>query len=57
MLYQVDKNARATATLRLAYLEKYMSADKGYVNDVSAKALAYQIVKQRCWRKSCRSTR
>jgi diguanylate cyclase (GGDEF)-like protein len=30
----------------LAYHEKYMAADKGYLDDVSAKALAYQIVKQ-----------
>jgi diguanylate cyclase (GGDEF)-like protein len=30
----------------LAYHERYMSADKGYLNEVSAKALAYQTVKQ-----------
>jgi diguanylate cyclase (GGDEF)-like protein len=30
----------------LAYLEKYMAADKAYLDDVSAKALAYQMVKQ-----------
>ena len=30
----------------LAYHERYMGADKGYLNDVSAKALAYQTVKQ-----------
>ena len=30
----------------LAYHEKYMAADKGYLNEVSAKALAYQTVKQ-----------
>ena len=31
----------------LAYHERYMGADKGYLSDVSAKALAYQIVSQR----------
>jgi diguanylate cyclase (GGDEF)-like protein len=30
----------------LAYHKKFMEADKGYLNDVSAKVLAYQIVKQ-----------
>jgi diguanylate cyclase (GGDEF)-like protein len=30
----------------LAYHEKYMVADKGYLNDVSARALAYETVKQ-----------
>jgi diguanylate cyclase (GGDEF)-like protein len=30
----------------LAYHEKYMAADKGYLTEVSAEALAYQTVKQ-----------
>lgn len=30
----------------LAFHERYMDADKGYLNEVSAKALAYQTVKQ-----------
>ena len=30
----------------LAYHVKYMAADKGYLDDVSAKALAYQVVSQ-----------
>jgi len=30
----------------LAYHEKYMAADKGYLNVISAKALAYETVKQ-----------
>jgi diguanylate cyclase (GGDEF)-like protein len=30
----------------LAYHEKYMAADKGYLNELSTKALAYQMVKQ-----------
>lgn len=30
----------------LAYHEKYMAADKGYLDEVSAKALAFQVVNQ-----------
>jgi len=30
----------------LGYYEKYAAADKGYLNDVSARALAYQMVRQ-----------
>jgi diguanylate cyclase (GGDEF)-like protein len=30
----------------LAYLEKFAVADKGYLNDTSARALAYQMVRQ-----------
>lgn len=30
----------------LAYQEQYMAADKAYLNDVSARALAYQLVRQ-----------
>ncbi|WP_243042816.1 tetratricopeptide repeat-containing diguanylate cyclase [Dyella sedimenti] len=30
----------------LAYHEKYMAADKGYLNDVTAGALAYETIKQ-----------
>jgi len=45
-LYEVEKS-EGDAAAALAYHEDYMTADKGYVNDVSAKALAYQIVKQR----------
>ncbi|MBB6188616.1 GGDEF domain-containing protein [Rhodanobacter sp. MP7CTX1] len=30
----------------LTYHEKYMTADKGYLNDVGARALAYETVKQ-----------
>ncbi|RDD83718.1 GGDEF domain-containing protein [Dyella tabacisoli] len=45
LLFRIEKqqgNFRAA----LAYHEKYLAADKGYLNDVSAKTLAYQIVKQ-----------
>lgn len=45
VLYLIEAqqgNARAA----LAYHEKYMMVDKGYLNDVRARALAYQTVKQ-----------
>jgi diguanylate cyclase (GGDEF)-like protein len=45
VLYLVDKKQGNLAEA-LAYHEKYMDADKGYLNGVSAKALAYQMVKQ-----------
>lgn len=46
ILYEVEKG-EGHIDLALAYHENYMAADKGYVNDVTTKALAYQIVKQR----------
>lgn len=46
ILYEVEKS-QGHVDVALAYHENYMAADKGYVNDVTAKALAYQIVKQR----------
>ena len=45
VLYQAEKK-QGNLNGSLAYLEDYMAADKGYLNDVSAKALAYQTVKQ-----------
>ena len=45
VLYQAEKK-QGDLNEALAYLENYMAADKGYLNDVSAKALAYQTVKQ-----------
>jgi diguanylate cyclase (GGDEF) domain len=45
VLYQVEKK-QGNLSEALAYFENYMIADKGYLNDVSAKALAYQTVKQ-----------
>jgi diguanylate cyclase (GGDEF)-like protein len=45
VLYQVESqqgNVRAA----LAYHEKFMEADKGYLNDIRARAIAYQTVKQ-----------
>jgi diguanylate cyclase (GGDEF)-like protein len=46
VLYQIEKKHGALGAA-LAYHEKYMAADKGYLTDISARALAYQIVKQR----------
>jgi diguanylate cyclase (GGDEF)-like protein len=37
---------RGDMVAALAFLEKYMTADKGYLTEVSAKALAYQTVAQ-----------
>ena len=45
VLYQAEKK-QGHLDAALAYLEKYMAADKGYLTDVSTKALAYQTVKQ-----------
>lgn len=45
VLYQVSRQ-QGDATAALAYHEKYMAADKGYLDEVSAKALAFQIVNQ-----------
>jgi len=45
VLYRIEK-ARGNFQSALEWHEKYLQADKGYLNDVSAKALAYQTVKQ-----------
>jgi diguanylate cyclase (GGDEF)-like protein len=45
VLYEVSKQQGAYADA-LAYHEKYAAADKGYLNDTSARALAYQMVSQ-----------
>lgn len=45
ILYLIEKRLGNMATA-LAYHEQYMVADKGFLNAVSAKALAYQRVKQ-----------
>lgn len=45
VLYQASRR-RGDLKAALAYHEKYMAADKAYLDDVSAKALAYQMVKQ-----------
>jgi diguanylate cyclase (GGDEF)-like protein len=45
VLYEVDKKA-GDSNGALANLEKYVAAHDGYLSRLSAKALAYQIVKQ-----------
>jgi diguanylate cyclase (GGDEF)-like protein len=45
ILYQVAKQQGDVASA-LAYHEKYMTADKGHLDEVSAKALAFQTVQQ-----------
>ncbi|SEI42533.1 GGDEF domain-containing protein [Frateuria terrea] len=45
LLYRIEQKA-GHYQAALAFLEKYMAADKAYLDDVSAKALAYQMVKQ-----------
>ena len=46
VLYRVAKQQGDDAAA-LAWHEKYAAADKAYLNDVSARALAYQMVHQR----------
>jgi diguanylate cyclase (GGDEF)-like protein len=46
VLYQVAKR-QGDDSAALAYHEKYAAADKGYLNDISARTLAYQMVHQR----------
>jgi diguanylate cyclase (GGDEF)-like protein len=45
ILYQSAKQ-QGDATSALTYHEKYMAADKGYLDEVGAKALAFQTVQQ-----------
>lgn len=45
VLYRVEKK-RGNAATALAYYEHYVAQDKGYLDDVSARALAYQVVQQ-----------
>lgn len=45
VLYEVERSLGNTEAA-LAYHEKYMAADKAYLNDVSARSLAFQIVDQ-----------
>jgi diguanylate cyclase (GGDEF)-like protein len=45
VLYQIQKK-QGDLDAALIYHEKYMAADKGYLNEVSAKALAFQVVNQ-----------
>jgi len=45
LLYLIEKK-QGDLEAALSYHEKYMAANKGYLNDVSAKALAFQTVRQ-----------
>ncbi len=45
LLYLIAEK-QGDAVTALTYHKEYMAADKGYLNEVSAKALAYQIVNQ-----------
>ena len=45
LLYEIER-ARGHLAAALEYHEKYTAADKAYLDDVSARSLAYQIVKQ-----------
>lgn len=45
LLYLISKK-QGQLDVALMYHEKYMAADKGYLNEVSAKALAFQTVRQ-----------
>jgi diguanylate cyclase (GGDEF)-like protein len=45
VLYKVEKK-RGDAAAALSYFEHYTAQDKGYLDDVSARALAYQTVQQ-----------
>lgn len=45
LLYQIENKLGHTAEA-LAFHEKYMEADRGYLSDVTAGALAYETIKQ-----------
>lgn len=45
VLYQVEEK-RGNTSGALDFHKKYMDADKGYLNDVSARAIAFQTVRQ-----------
>jgi diguanylate cyclase (GGDEF)-like protein len=46
VLYEVEKRAGNMAPA-LSYYQKYAEQERGYLNDVSARALAYEAVEQR----------
>jgi diguanylate cyclase (GGDEF)-like protein len=45
LLYQIEKK-QGRAAAALSYYEHYVIQDKGYLNDVSARTLAYQVAMQ-----------
>jgi diguanylate cyclase (GGDEF)-like protein len=45
VLYQVEKR-QGNAAAALSYYERYVVQDKGYLDDISARALAYEVAQQ-----------
>lgn len=45
VLYRVEKK-RGNTTAALAYYERYAAQDKGYLDDISARAVAYETARQ-----------
>ncbi|MCX7514720.1 sensor domain-containing diguanylate cyclase [Frateuria hangzhouensis] len=45
VLYRVEKR-QGNSAAALAYYERYVAQDKGYLDDVSARTLAYQVTRQ-----------
>lgn len=45
LLYRIEKK-RGNASAALGYYEQYVVQDKAYLNDISARSLAYQTVQQ-----------
>ncbi len=50
VLYEIGKS-EGDAAAALTWYEKYATMDKGYLNDISARALAYQMVSQQVQQK------
>ncbi|WP_343214799.1 GGDEF domain-containing protein [Dyella sp. RRB7] len=45
VLYRIEKK-RGNASAALTYYEHYVAQDKSYLNDISARALAYEVARQ-----------
>lgn len=45
VLYRIEKRHGNTASA-LSYYERYVAQDKGYLNDISARTLAYEVAQQ-----------
>jgi diguanylate cyclase (GGDEF)-like protein len=45
VLYRIEKK-RGNAVAALSYYENYVTQDKGYLNDISARTIAFQTVQQ-----------
>ncbi|MFC5742053.1 GGDEF domain-containing protein [Dyella tabacisoli] len=45
VLYRIEKKRSNTAST-LSYYEHYVAQDKGYLNDISARTLAYEVTQQ-----------